>query len=111
MNTELQALGQNIRRLRQTLKMTQKGLAEKCELHRTYLSDVERGSRNLSFLSLLAVARGLGSTISELTRDIRASAAQDPSTANQEVIGRPNDQNRGQENQSTCIIRPSVHQK
>ncbi len=73
MNTELQTLGVNIRRLRRNLQLSQEDLAERCGLHRTYLSDLERGSRNLSFLSLLAMARGLGLTVSELTRGIGAS--------------------------------------
>jgi transcriptional regulator with XRE-family HTH domain len=79
MNPELLALGENIRRLRRSLKISQEKLVEKCELHRTYLSDLERGNRNLSFLSLLAVARGLGLTISELTRNIETGGAQNPS--------------------------------
>jgi transcriptional regulator with XRE-family HTH domain len=66
----LAALGQNIRRARKALNISQEELAFRCELHRTYLSDIERGARNVSFSSLLALARGLGSTVSELTQDI-----------------------------------------
>jgi transcriptional regulator with XRE-family HTH domain len=66
---ELAALGQNIRRARRTLNISQEELAFRCGLHRTYLSGVERGARNLSFASLLAIARGLELTVSELTRD------------------------------------------
>ena len=69
-DNELAALGQNIRRARKILSISQEELAFRCELHRTYLSDIERGARNLSFSSLLALARGLGSTVSELTQDI-----------------------------------------
>lgn len=72
-STELGALGQRIRRRRQILGISQEELADRCALHRTYLSDVERGTRNLSFLSLLAVARGLGATISELTLGVEPS--------------------------------------
>jgi transcriptional regulator with XRE-family HTH domain len=72
MNNELATLGQNIHRLRKALKISQEVLAERCGLHRTYLSDIERGHRNLSFFSLLMVARGLGLTVSELTRDIES---------------------------------------
>jgi len=70
MNNELVALGQEIRRLRQNHKMSQEELAFRSGLHRTYLSDVERGARNLTFASLLAIARGLGLTMSELTRSV-----------------------------------------
>ena len=92
MNTELLALGQAIRRFRRSLKISQEELARRCELHRTYLSDLERGNRNLSFLSLLAVARGLGSTISELTRNIETGGAQNSSTA--KPVIRPRQRNR-----------------
>jgi transcriptional regulator with XRE-family HTH domain len=108
MNIELQALGESIRRLRRSLKMSQEKLAERCGLHRTYLSDVERGNRNLSFLSLLAVARGLDSTISELSRDIRTGGAHDPATMNRELVVRSSHQNRPEENKSAYIPRSFV---
>ena len=92
MNTELLALGGNIRRLRQKLTISQEELAQRCALHRTYMSDVERVNRNLSFLSLLAVARGLGVTIAELTRNVETGGAQNTSTM--EPVVRPRDRNR-----------------
>lgn len=67
MNPDLLLLGVTIRRIRQGLRISQEELAERCGIHRTYLSDVERGHRNLSFLALLSIARGLGLTVSELT--------------------------------------------
>lgn len=70
MENELVALGRNIRKARKILNISQEELAFRCELHRTYLSDIERGVRNLSFSSLVALARGLGSTVSELTQNI-----------------------------------------
>ena len=70
MENELVALGRNIRKARKILNISQEELAFRCELHRTYLSDIERGVRNLSFSSLVALAKGLGSTVSELTQDI-----------------------------------------
>lgn len=74
MNNELLFLGENIRRLRRNSKMSQEKLGEKCGLARTFLSDVERGRRNPSFLTLLAIARGLESTVSELTREMETDA-------------------------------------
>ena len=76
MNSELVALGQKIRHLRQERNITQGELAFRCGLHRTYLTDVERGARNLTFSSLLVIARGLGLTISELTRNVDAPVRQ-----------------------------------
>ena len=69
-NKEYVALGQNIRRMRRGLRISQEELAFRCGLHRTYLSDIERGARNPSLGSLLMVARGLNLTVSDLTRDI-----------------------------------------
>jgi transcriptional regulator with XRE-family HTH domain len=66
----LARLGENVRRTRRCLEVSQEALADMCGLHRTYVSDVERGSRNVSFASLLKLARGLGTTIAELTRNV-----------------------------------------
>jgi transcriptional regulator with XRE-family HTH domain len=39
--------------------MSQEQLAGRAELHRTYISDVERGTRNLSMQSLAQLAEAL----------------------------------------------------
>ena len=44
--------------------------AEVCGFDRTYISLVERGLRNLSFLNLVKIAAGLGLSVSELTGGI-----------------------------------------
>jgi len=62
------ALGQAIRRHRERLQLTQEKLAEKAELHRTYLADIERGTRNPSIESVRRIAFALGIPISELFR-------------------------------------------
>jgi transcriptional regulator with XRE-family HTH domain len=71
---ELKSLGENIRKMRQSQKSSQENLSFECDLHRTYLSDVERGSRNVSIISLLRIAYGLGTTVSQLTVGIEAGA-------------------------------------
>jgi|SRR5690349_18670272 transcriptional regulator with XRE-family HTH domain len=76
MNSELVGLGQKIRRLRQNRGISQEELAFRCGLHRTYVTDVEAGTRNLTFGSLLAIARGLGISVSELTRNVDSSVRQ-----------------------------------
>ena len=51
---------------REALGLTQEAFAERAGIHRTYLSDVERGTRNLSLLNIERVARALEVEISQL---------------------------------------------
>jgi transcriptional regulator with XRE-family HTH domain len=53
---------------RQELKLTQEDLADKAGIHRTYLSDVERGARNLSLINTERLAQALTLSMSELFR-------------------------------------------
>ena len=70
--------GQAVSRRRRELRLTQERLAEKSGLHRTYISEVECGHRNPSLLSLNAVAEGLETSISELTKRINDSQSARP---------------------------------
>lgn len=56
----LTALGAAIRHFRETLGWSQEQLAERVELHRTYIGGVERGERNLCLLNILSIADALG---------------------------------------------------
>ena len=58
--------GAAIRSHRLRLGMSQETLAERAELHRTYVTDVERGVRNLSLESISKLARALDLSISSL---------------------------------------------
>jgi transcriptional regulator with XRE-family HTH domain len=51
---------------REELQWTQEDLADKAGIHRTYLSDIERGSRNLSLINIERVAEALCLSLSEL---------------------------------------------
>ena len=62
--------GLNVRRQREAQKLTQEALAEKANLHPTYVSGIERGVRNPSLLIIARMAKGLGASVSELTRGI-----------------------------------------
>jgi DNA-binding XRE family transcriptional regulator len=66
-SSPLAALGRKVRTLRKERGLTQMKLAESAGVHRTYLADIERGARNLSFLNLAKLARALETNISELT--------------------------------------------
>ena len=53
-------LARNVRRLRASTGMSQEELAARAGLHRTYISSVERGQRNVSIENIFALARALG---------------------------------------------------
>jgi transcriptional regulator with XRE-family HTH domain len=58
--------GKAIRRRRRELDLSQEELAERAELHRTYISSVERGSRNVSIENIEKLAKALDISISAL---------------------------------------------
>ena len=51
---------------REALGLTQEELAEKARIHRTYLSDVERGTRNLALVNIERLAAALAMSLAEL---------------------------------------------
>ena len=56
----VQLLGENVRRHRKRLGMTQEQLAHEAEMERSYVSDLERGTRNPSVRALGRLAKALG---------------------------------------------------
>lgn len=58
--------GRAIRRIREEQEINQEEAAERCGLHRTYYSGIERGVRNVSLVNIERVARGLKTSLSEL---------------------------------------------
>ena len=52
---------ENLRKLRTSKGLSQEKLADLCDLHRTYVSSVERGERNITVdnMERLAVALGV----------------------------------------------------
>ena len=66
----LKKFGEIVKLKRAELKLSQQELAFKCGFDRTYISLVERGLRNISFLNLVILAEGLNTSISLLTKDI-----------------------------------------
>ena len=53
----LKALAQVVREHRELIGMSQEDLASEAKLHRTYVSDIERGVRNFSVKTLNRIAR------------------------------------------------------
>ena len=61
-----QRFGKAIRRRRRELDLSQEELAERAELHRTYVSDIERGDRNPSLENIEKLAKALNIKVSDL---------------------------------------------
>jgi transcriptional regulator with XRE-family HTH domain len=59
-DSELVALGDRLYTLRETAGMTQEALGHAAGLHWSYVGQIERGERNLTYKNLLKLARGLG---------------------------------------------------
>lgn len=55
-----QRLGGNVRRLREASKRSQEAFADDAGIHRTYISDVERGTRNPTVTVVEKLAKALG---------------------------------------------------
>ena len=49
---------ENVKKQRLSKNISQEKLAELCDLHRTYISDVERGTRNISIANVEKIANG-----------------------------------------------------
>lgn len=50
----------NVKRLRVSAGLSQELLADRAGLHRTYISSIERGERNVSIANIFALAEALG---------------------------------------------------
>jgi transcriptional regulator with XRE-family HTH domain len=65
MNKISSELGIAIRKRRNELNYSQEELAEKSKLHRTYISDVERGNRNVTIITLSKILLALNLSFQE----------------------------------------------
>lgn len=64
----LKLVGERIRTLRKEKGYTQESLSEKSRIHVTYISDIERGERNISMETLEKVISALGVNAIEVFR-------------------------------------------
>lgn len=62
----LKDLGCRVKNARLKISISQEQLAEKCQFDRTYISLIERGKRNPSYINLLKLAEGLNINLSIL---------------------------------------------
>jgi transcriptional regulator with XRE-family HTH domain len=65
------ALGDRVRRLREDRGWSQEVLAERADLHFTYVSQIERGARNPGLNVLGQLARAFGVTLPDLVSHLR----------------------------------------
>lgn len=56
---DLVRIGKIIRSLRKSRRISQEELGAEADLDRTYISDIELGTRNFSILNLIRIARAL----------------------------------------------------
>jgi transcriptional regulator with XRE-family HTH domain len=60
-----QKVGLRIRELRRNLEISQEGLANKSNVDRTYVTDVENGRRNVSLEILERIMKGLNTSFAD----------------------------------------------
>ena len=62
--------GLTIRRLRTEKNISQEAFASMCNLHRTYISDIELGKRNVSLENIKRMADALEMNVSDLFLEV-----------------------------------------
>lgn len=67
--------GQVVREVRTEVGISQEELADRAQLHRTYVSLLERGKRNPSLNVVQALATALGTTMTRLVSEVEARLA------------------------------------
>ena len=69
--TITRSFGASVKKLRSGLGISQEKLAERAELHRTYIADIERGARNPTLLTIKKLAKGLGISAADLLSETK----------------------------------------
>ncbi len=69
------AFGRAVRKVRLSKDISQEKFADMCDLHRTYISDVELGKRNVSLENIEKIANSLDMKISELFQEVESDAS------------------------------------
>ncbi|MBC9913199.1 helix-turn-helix domain-containing protein [Chitinophaga varians] len=66
----LKQLGIKLRRLRKAMGLSLRDIEARTGVPNTSLSKIERGLKDVEFLTICKLANGLETTISELTKDL-----------------------------------------
>ena len=62
--------GDAVRKYRLKIELSQEQLADESGLHRTYISDIERGGRNVSIVNIMRLAEALKIKPSQLIKEL-----------------------------------------
>ncbi|TLY28521.1 MAG: response regulator [Nitrospirae bacterium] len=85
MNRICNLVGKRLRDLRQRRGWSQEKLAEKSELHPTYIGSIERGQRNPSLVTLAKLVGALNVSLSALFNKASLSSEPAPQTGNKDA--------------------------
>ena len=61
--------GQNLKRIRKDMKLTQQEMADKIGISQSYYADIERDRKNISLRVILNLASGIGISVTKLIND------------------------------------------
>ena len=70
----LNIFGENVRRLRRLLDISQEELAHRADLHRTYIGMIERAEKNITLVNMQKIANALEVKIEDLLKDLANGA-------------------------------------
>ena len=62
----LNLFGENVRKYRRLLNISQEELAHRAELHRTYIGMIERAEKNITLLNINKISTALDCKINDL---------------------------------------------
>ena len=60
--------GENVRKFRNEIGISQEELAHRSGLHRTYIGMIERAEKNITLLNIYKISQALKVSIQELTK-------------------------------------------
>lgn len=65
----LNIFGENVRKYRRLLNISQEELADKADLHRTYIGMIERAEKNITLVNIEKIANALEVKIEDLLKN------------------------------------------
>ena len=61
--------GENLKRIRKEMKLTQAEMAKEIGISQSYIADIERNRKNISLAVVLRIAEGLNISVNKLIND------------------------------------------